>query len=119
MSPGPSAVVTGGAGFTPPLQLLVQESQEMEDDHESLYYVYILRSLANGSWYIGCTSDLQKRLSLHQERRIPSTKWKGPWALCYYEAYCQKAAAYRREHSLKQFGGAYRQLKWRLSSDGM
>ena len=120
MSPTRRAVVTGAAGFTPPLSAgKLQDPRTLENGHESMYYyVYVLRNITNTSWYIGCTSDLRKRLSLHQGRSVPATKGKGPWELFYYEAYRHQATAYRREQNLKQFGGAYRQLKRRLIPNG-
>ena len=113
------AVVTGGAGFTPPLRTDVADAhRNRENGRGSMHYVYVLRSLGKGSLYIGCTSDLKKRLKLHQDRRVLATKSKGPWEILYYEAYHQQAIAYRRERTLKQFGGAYRQLKRRLIPEG-
>ena len=111
-------LVTGGAGFTPPLS--VDESQvscSLKDPSRSMHYVYILRSLIMASWYIGCTSDLRNRLKLHPSGAVLATKGKGPWELLYYEVYCQQATAYRRERALKQFGGAYRQLRRRLATE--
>jgi predicted GIY-YIG superfamily endonuclease len=78
------------------------------------YYVCVLRSLKNGLWYIGCTSNLKSRLANHSERTVFATKGKGPWELIYCEAYRERKNAYLRERALKQFGGAYRQLKRRL-----
>ena len=112
------AFITGGAGFTPPL--LVEEprtSYSLEERHPSMHYVYVLQSLTSSSWYIGCTSDLQNRLSLHEGGEVLATKGKGPWELLYYEVYRERTAAYGRERSLKQFGGAYRQLRRRLTSE--
>ncbi len=81
------------------------------------YFVYILRSLRSGTLYIGCTSNLCTRLSDHQKERSRATKGRGPWELIYYEVYRHREDAYKREQSLKQFGGAYRQLKKRLSCE--
>lgn len=80
------------------------------------YYVYILRSMRSGLLYLGCTSNLRIRLAEHQSGQSTATKGKGPWELIYYEAYRDRQDAFMREKSLKQFGGAYRQLKMRLSS---
>ena len=106
-------LVTGGAGFTPPLLKINSD----EEGLLSMHYVYVLRSLSNGLLYIGCTSDLRNRLRLHQNGRSLATKGKGPWELIYYEAYRQQSDAYRRERGLKQFGGAYRQLRKRLAGE--
>ena len=37
--------------------------------------------------------------------------------MIYYEAYRHQKDAFKREQSLKQFGGAYRQLKLRLNHE--
>ncbi len=81
------------------------------------YFVYILRSLRSGTLYIGCTSNLCTRLADHQKGQSRATKGKGPWELIYYVVYRHQEDAYKREQSLKQFGGAYRQLKKRLSCE--
>ena len=108
------ALITGGAGFTPPLPTEDPEASWSREEGDLTHYVYVLQSLANGSWYIGCTSDLGGRLKLHRGGEVLATKGKGPWKLLYYEVYPQQTTAYRREQSLKRFGGAYRQLKLRL-----
>ena len=81
------------------------------------YYVYVLRSLSKGLLYFGCTSNLRVRLAAHQNGLSYATKGKGPWELIYYEAYRHRGDAYKREGNLKQFGGAYRQLKLRLNCE--
>lgn len=105
-------LVTGGAGFTPPL--LAAKSDVQDIGQTQMHYVYVLQSRSQHGLYIGCTSDLPARLRQHMDGRSPATKGKGPWKLIYYEAYRYQANAYRRERSLKQFGGAYRQLRRRL-----
>ena len=83
-----------------------------------MHYVYVLRSLGgNGKWYIGCTADLRTRTVLHQNGRVLATKGKGPWERVYYEDYRRQTDAFQRERSLKQFGGAYRQLRKRLARE--
>jgi len=79
-----------------------------------MYYVYVLRSLSRGVLYIGCTNSLKTRVIRHQHRQVVATKGKGPWELLYYEVYRLRDEAYERERRLKQFGGAYRQLRKRL-----
>ncbi len=98
-------LITGGAGFTPPLRTV---------DAAVCYYVYVLRSRRSGTLYFGCTSDLSTRIVKHKRGDSLATKGRGPWELIYYEAYRYREAAFSREKSLKQFGGAYRQLKRRL-----
>ncbi|MBI1307089.1 MAG: GIY-YIG nuclease family protein [Bacteroidetes bacterium] len=69
-----------------------------------MYFVYVLRSLKDGSTYIGFTSDLERRLIEHNEGRTKSIKHKIPYELYYYEAYSDKSTARRREIKLKKSG---------------
>jgi putative endonuclease len=40
-------------------------------------YVYVLRSLKDGEFYTGFSSDLKARLATHEAGQVPSTKVKG------------------------------------------
>ena len=64
-----------------------------------MHKVYVLIS-ADGSSYIGYTSNLRKRMEEHGRGEVPSTRGK-EWRLAYYEAYFSKADACRRERRLK------------------
>jgi putative endonuclease len=65
------------------------------------HYVYILRSLKDGKWYTGCTSDLRKRFAEHNDGKSTYTKSHGPYELIYYEAGLDKKDAFARERYLK------------------
>ncbi len=78
-------------------------------------YVYILQSLKNGSFYIGSTSDLKRRIQEHNDGFSASTKRYAPWRCVYFEGYSGAEDAYVRERNLKYRGQAIRQLKARLS----
>ena len=69
-----------------------------------MYYVYFLRNLKNGTFYIGYTSNLRRRKQEHGKE----------WELLYYEAYRDKTLAIKRERQIKQYGGSLRALKKRL-----
>lgn len=79
-----------------------------------MHCVYLLQSLKNKSLYIGCTSDLKKRLSMHNQGKSFHTKKHMPWKLIYCEAYSSKQDAYSREQSLKLHAQGLRRLKERL-----
>ncbi len=79
-----------------------------------MHYVYVLQSMQNRSLYVGCTSDLKKRFSEHNNSQSFHTKKFSPWKLIYYEAYIMKEDAYRREKSLKLHAQGLRRLKERL-----
>jgi putative endonuclease len=67
-----------------------------------MHIVYILRSVKTGSFYIGYTQDLEKRLKYHNLGLNRSTKNKGPWILAYKEVLSSKSEALKRERFLKK-----------------
>ena len=79
-----------------------------------IYCVYLLKSLKNGSLYVGYTSDLKKRLVEHNGGQSSYTKKYLPWKLIYFEGYCSKIDAQRREKLLKLHAQGLRRLKERL-----
>jgi putative endonuclease len=46
-----------------------------------MYYVYVLKSLRDGSFYIGYTFDLKRRFKEHNEGESMFTKNKRPYEL--------------------------------------
>ncbi len=73
----------------------------MSPVRDHFQYVYVLRSLVDGRFYTGCTSDLRARFSQHQKGLVASTKHRRPFELLYYEACTNKDDAYAREKYLK------------------
>ena len=65
------------------------------------YYTYILQSSKNGSFYIGYTSDLQKRFNEHNSGISKATKPYIPYKLIFYEAFLNRIDAKNREEYLK------------------
>ena len=73
----------------------------MRDHH---YYVYILGTERNGTFYVGVTNDLPRRVAQHKEGRIPGfTKQYGIKNLYYYELHEDIYAAINREKSVKRW----------------
>ena len=66
-----------------------------------VYKVYILKSDKFQRFYIGCTSDIDKRIVYHNGGRNKSTKPYRPWKLIYAEYFENKGKAYKREWLLK------------------
>ncbi|MEO0246493.1 MAG: GIY-YIG nuclease family protein [candidate division WOR-3 bacterium] len=66
------------------------------------YYVYILRSLSTGSFYIGHTSNLEDRLIRHNGGRVKYTRGKGPWELVVYKEFNSRSEAMIWESRLKK-----------------
>ena len=69
-----------------------------------MQYVYILRC-ANGDYYKGCTSNLDERLKLHQNGKVPSTCDNLPVELVFYAAFPNKSRAFEFEKYLKSGSG--------------
>ena len=69
------------------------------------YFVYILKSLQDGSYYKGYTQDLNKRLVEHNQGKSIYTSRKLPWKLLYSEAFTTKEEAIAREKYLKTAAG--------------
>ena len=69
------------------------------------YYVYILKSLKNGSLYIGYTSNLKQRFKSHNSGKNLATKPYLPYELIFYEAFLNIDDAKSREEYLKSGWG--------------
>ena len=65
------------------------------------YYVYILQSQKDSSFYIGYTSDLKKRFRQHNNGESRATKPFRPYKLIFYEAFLSRLDAKNREVYLK------------------
>ena len=72
-----------------------------------MFYVYILQSKKDNSFYIGHTEDLEKRLLYHNEGLSKYTSKKMPWHIVYYEEYRTRTEAIQRERFLKKQRNRY------------
>jgi putative endonuclease len=77
-----------------------------------MYYVYILKSLKDGGFYIGCSENPKKRLVEHNKGKTLSLKSRRPLELVYFEKYDKVEDAYRREKQIKSYksGNAFKDL---------
>ena len=74
------------------------------------YYVYIIQSEVDGSFYKGFTTDYLKRLQAHNEGESSYTSRKIPWKLVYVEKFDTKSEALKKELMLKRQNTHY--LNW-------
>jgi len=76
----------------------------------------MLKSEKTRFLYIGVTSDLRTRLSVHNSERASRefTDRNKPWKLVYYEAYLNEQDARDREAALKNYGAGLGQLRKRV-----
>jgi putative endonuclease len=65
------------------------------------YFVYILKSRKDQSYYIGSTRDLRSRVERHNQGRSNYTKARGPWELVYTEEHPDRSIAIKREQQIK------------------
>jgi putative endonuclease len=65
------------------------------------YFVYIIQSLKDGTFYVGSTQDLNERIERHNQGRSKFTKGKRPLELVHREEYADRSLAAKREREIK------------------
>lgn len=66
-----------------------------------MYYVYVIKSLKDGSYYKGRTSNLVRRLKEHSDGKTQSNKVKRPFKLIYVELVNDIECAIKMEQFFK------------------
>ena len=80
--------------------------QEIYRNFDYMFYAYILRSEQNPErFYYGFSSDLKKRLKVHNQGGNVSTKTGIPWTLAWYGGFKSESAASDFERYLKTPSG--------------
>jgi putative endonuclease len=72
-----------------------------------MFYIYIVENLITHGWYIGFSTDIERRLKEHNEHigGQYTKKSRGKWKLIYLEGYADKKDALGREKFLKSGAG--------------
>ena len=70
-----------------------------------MYYVYIIQSQKDKSYYVGSTENLKKRLQEHNRGEVIYTSSKTPYELVWYCAFRSRKKALDFEKYLKQGSG--------------
>jgi putative endonuclease len=65
------------------------------------YFLYIIQSDEDGTYYVGSTQDIEARLARHNQGRSNYTRNRGPWEVVYLEEYSRRADAVKREKAIK------------------
>ena len=68
-----------------------------------MFFVYILESEFDNSFYIGQTSQVEDRVKSHNKGLNRSTKGKRPWKLIYKEGCNSRSEAMKLEKRLKSW----------------
>lgn len=73
--------------------------------------VYILRSRADGGFYVGQTKDMTERIAAHNRGSVSSTKTRRPLDLMYFETFNSKSEAMMKENRIKSVKSTSRYLE--------
>ncbi len=69
------------------------------------YILYILQSQTSGRFYVGQTSDLERRIDQHNDPSYKESAYtkrlKGPWVCVYHEGFDTRGEAVMREREIK------------------
>ena len=76
------------------------------------FFIYILKSEVDGSFYIGQTQDLAKRLEKHNKGLNRSTKNKRPWKIIFSKTFSTRSEAYKTEQYLKSLKKREAIINW-------
>ena len=68
------------------------------------YYLYILKSQKDGTFYVGYTDNVTKRLKEHNRGKSRYTNGHKPYEVVYTEEYESKIEAKNREMYIKKYG---------------
>jgi putative endonuclease len=81
-------------------------------DRKTMWQVYVLKSIQGKRYYIGCTDNLDRRLSEHNKGYNIATEKDRPWVVVHSEKFNNKLDAYAREKKIKSYksGNAFRKL---------
>jgi putative endonuclease len=66
------------------------------------FFIYILRSQKDGSYYVGSAKDLTGRIERHNQGRSKYTKSKRPWKIVHIEEFDTRSEAMKREYAIKR-----------------
>ncbi|MCB9291915.1 MAG: GIY-YIG nuclease family protein [Lewinellaceae bacterium] len=82
-----------------------------------MFFVYVLKSTQHFRFYVGMTSDVQRRLEEHNAGKAKSTKGWMPRILFFKEEFLSREEARNREKYLKSgYGKQWIKEKWSRSS---
>jgi len=69
------------------------------------FYTYVLLSKRDDKLYVGQTENIERRLQLHNNGKVLSTKHRRPFILVRAEKYKTRSEAYKSEQYLKSGQG--------------
>ncbi|MBZ0202948.1 MAG: GIY-YIG nuclease family protein [Ignavibacteria bacterium] len=82
-----------------------------------MFYVYILLSSKDSTFYVGQTNNLTNRLKKHNSGYVRSTRNKIPFKIVYFEEFQSRTEAMAREWEIKRKYNTERRRKLVLGFD--
>jgi putative endonuclease len=79
-------------------------------------YVYIIYSQKLNKYYIGYSTDLEKRLTEHNSSKSSFTAKASDWVLKYSESFSNRESAMKREKEIKS-KKSRKYLEWLINPD--
>lgn len=76
------------------------------------FYVYIVQSEKDGSFYFGQTNNLENRLTRHNAGSEKYTSKKTPWKLFWHTKVSSRAEAMKLEKKLKNLKSTKRMMEF-------
>ncbi|MGV6861992.1 MAG: GIY-YIG nuclease family protein [Putridiphycobacter sp.] len=70
-----------------------------------MYFVYVIRSLSSGVYYVGMAQNVELRLKEHNRGKSKFTKGHLPWELIYQEGPFETSFARKKEKYYKSSSG--------------
>lgn len=80
-------------------------------------YLYILKNIDTGRYYIGSTSNLERRIKQHKSGKTRTTKILKTFSLVYSEKYENLIDARMREKKLKSYKSK-KYIEWLIEKSG-
>lgn len=65
-------------------------------------FVYVLKSMKNGRYYVGSTNDLTRRMAEHKRGKTKYTRNSGPYKLIYKRSFRTLKEARQKEYQIKK-----------------
>ncbi len=67
-------------------------------------WVYVLQSLKNDRYYIGCSENPERRVNeFHNLGKVKATRYMKPWKLVFMQKFLNMTEARRVEYKIKSF----------------
>ena len=76
------------------------------------YFTYVLHSQLNGTYYIGQTNNLARRIERHNRGQEKYTKRGIPWKIVGYAEFSSRSEAMKLEKELKGMKSRKRLEEW-------